>query len=374
MRRSGYAARRWGRPKSVLRARLSAALLIATLAAVLGLTACGDGDDGGGGKRGLAGSIVYGLSGELPQALHDPRFRALRLHRARVLVSWDLVVYGSRVGAPDAARSPALADEYRRLLSWFESARAAGIRDVLLAVKPSREDASRQPSAAEYETALKGVLGVLDRVGAGGLVTAISPWNEPELSSVTSDAPALAAAYFARVRGVCAERGCTAVAGDLVDRAATLSYIRRYIAAIEGATPRVWSWHAYEDGWDRERDPAMPRLRRFLALLPAGAEVWLTEQGGILRRRGPGDDGRRKQSATAAAADLRFLLDRAQQVDQRVTRFYLYQWQGEPAPRWDSGLIAPDGTARDAYCVFARAAAPRLPAACRAAGGERAGG
>ena len=355
----------------MLRARTAAALLPAVLAAAIGLAACGGDDGGDSRKTGRAAAIVYGLSGERPEALGDLRFRALRMRHARVLVSWDLAVRGGRRGVPQASRFPALADEYARLLAWFEAARAADIRDVLLAVKTSREEAGRRPSAAEYETALKRLLDVLDRVGAGDLIRAISPWNEPELSSATSDAPELAAQYFARVRGVCAERGCIAVAGDFVDRASTPSYIRRYVAGVEGAMPRVWSWHAYEDGWDRERDSGMPRLRRFLRLLPASAEVWLTEQGGIVRRRGPGDDGQSEQSVTAAAADLRFLITRAQQVDRRVSRFYLYQWQGESAPLWDSGLIAPDGTARDAYCVFARAAAPRLPAACRAAGGEQ---
>ena len=84
-----------------------------------------------------------------------------------------------------------------------------------------------------------------------------------------------------------------------------------------------------------------------------------------MRRHFPGDDGRTQQSVKAAAADLGFLLKAAPAADRRVRRYYLYQWRGEPAPRWDSGVIAPAGQARVSYCVFRARRRPRVPAACR---------
>ena len=104
--------------------------------------------------------------------------------------------------------------------------------------------------------------------------------------------------------------------------------MRRYAAAIPAPAPAVWGWHAYEDGWDRGARRLVPaaahaarrRSRRT-------AQVWLTEQGGIVRRHIPGDDGRTEQSAQAAAADLAFLLARRPAADRRVKRFYLYQWR-----------------------------------------------
>ena len=116
--------------------------------------------------------------------------------------------------------------------------------------------------------------------------------------------------------------------------------------------PHVWAWHAWEDAWDRARDPSMPRLRAFAAALPAGVEIWLAEQGGIVRRLQPGDDGRAAQSPARAAADLSFLLNAATRLDPRITRFNLYQFRGQAPPDWDSGLIAPDGSTRASYEVF----------------------
>ena len=310
--------------------------------------------------------LVYGISGERPEAWRDSRLRALDLRHARVVVSWDLVARGRSLGdAPDAVRFPGLADEQRRLRAWFAAARAAGIDDVLLAVKASRDRPRELPDPARYGAALRALLEWVADEGRGVRVAAVSPWNEPELSSATRDAPQVAGGLFAVVREVCEQRGCTPVAGDFVDRAASAGYVRAYMAGAGDPAPPVWAWHAYEDGWDRRRDDSMPRLRRFLEMLPDSAQVWLAEQGGIVRRRAAGDDGRSEQSVAAAAADLRFLLDRATTVDPRVRRFYLYQWQGEPAPRWDSGLIAPGGQTRGAYCAFARAAAPRRSGSVR---------
>ena len=271
---------------------------------------------------------------------------------------------GGRQGAaPDRARFPALADEHRRLLQWLAAARSAGVRELLVAVKPSRDLSSLRPSRARYERSVRALLGWLDRAGYGDLVKAVSAWNEPNLSSAVASAPEIAGGYFAVVRDICAARGCTPVAGEFADRPVSPELLSRYLAGIGEPAPRVWAWHAYEDGWDRERDPSFPRLRTLLAAIAPDAEVWLTEQGGIVRRRMPGDDGRTSR-IRRAPPDLQFLIDRAPSVDGRIKRFYLYQWQGEPAPRWDSGVIAPEGRARPSYCVFARAAVARAPATC----------
>lgn len=293
--------------------------------------------------------LAVGLSGERPEAFADPRLRALRLRAARVQASWDLAL----PERADARRYPALADERGRLAAWFVAARAAGIGEALLAVKASRDGATA-PGPAAYRRGLDALLAWAAAQPGGALVRAVSPWNEPNLDGPSRVAPARAGAYFAQVREACAARGCTPVAGDFADRGLTAADLRAYRAAA-GPGARVWAWHAYEDGWDRARDRSLPRLRAFLRALPADAEVWLTEQGGILRRGRPGDDGRIAQSPARAAGDLAFLLGRAPALDRRIRRFYVYQWQGEPPPRWDSGLIAPDGSTRPGYCVLGRA-------------------
>jgi hypothetical protein len=221
------------------------------------------------------------------------------------------------------------------------------------------------PSRRRYRSAVRALLRWLDRSGYGRSVEAVSAWNEPNLSGATRSRPEIASRYFEVVRSLCAERGCMPVAGEFADRPVDAGLLRRYAAAIPPPAPRVWGWHAYEDGWDRGSDASLPRLRTLLAVIAPDARVWLTEQGGIVRRHFPGDDGRTQQSVKAAAADLGFLLKAAPAADRRIERYYLYQWRGEPAPRWDSGVIAPGGQARVSYCVFARAAAARVPAACR---------
>lgn len=309
--------------------------------------------------------IVYGISGEQPAAFRDPRLRALGLRYARAQVSWDLAVRGPRDGdAPDPDRFPALAHEHARLLALLADARAAGIRDLLIAVKPSRERPGLRPSPARYARSVRVLLDSLERRGAGDLIRSVSPWNEPNLSSATRDSPQVAGAYYGAVRDICAGRGCTPVAGEFADRPLTPGFLAGYLEGAGSPRPRIWAWHAYEDGWDRRGDPRLPRLRTLLSAIPGGAEVWLTEQGGIVRRHAPGDDGRREQSEGRASADLEFLLERAPALDTRIKRFYLYQWQGERAPRWDSGVVAPEGRVRAGYCVFAEAAASRVPPAC----------
>jgi hypothetical protein len=239
------------------------------------------------------------------------------------------------------------------------------VKDVLLAVRPSRAIPAVRPSPARYRRAVRALLGWLDRAWYGGMIEALSAWYEPYLSSATRASPEVAGGYFADIRSLCAVRGCTPVAGEFADRPISPDFLRRYLSSIPAPAPAVWGWHAYEDAWDRGRDASFPRLRTLLAAITPQAEVWLTEQGGIVRRHIPGDDGRTEQSAKTAAADLGFLLAGAPAADGRIKRFYLYQWLGEAAPRWDSGVIAPGGRTRVAYCVFARAAAVRVPRACR---------
>jgi hypothetical protein len=300
--------------------------------------------------------LLLGISDERPESLGDPRLRALGVRHARVQASWDLLL----PERSDPARFPALADERRRVAAWLAAARASGMREVLLALKASRDLPDEAPTPERHRAGLAALLAWIDAQGAGGLVGAISPWNEPNLVAATRARPRLAGSYFPAVRRACAARGCVAVAGDFADRPFSRSYLSAYLRGAGEPAPRVWGWHAYEDAWSRALDDSLPRLRGFVAALAVGARVWLTEQGGIVRRLRPGDDGRIAQDEARAAGDLRFLLARAPRAGRRpIERFYVYQWLGEPPPRWDSGLIAPDGRARESYCVLARRAGLR---------------
>ena len=125
------------------------------------------------------GHLTYGISGEDPAMFTDPRFATLGLHHARVQVSWDLLTH------TDAARYPGLASERARLSVWLAAARRAHIDDVLVAIKASRDTRGELPDAATYADGLHRLFAWLDQRGAGDLVHALSPWNEPDRSVAT---------------------------------------------------------------------------------------------------------------------------------------------------------------------------------------------
>ncbi len=75
------------------------------------------------------------------------------------------------------------------------------------------------PDAALYTDGLQRLLAWIDGRGAGSLVKAISPWNEPNLSvGHARGTPAAAGGLYRVVRELCQARRCTPVAGDFADR------------------------------------------------------------------------------------------------------------------------------------------------------------
>ncbi len=261
-------------------------------------------------------------------------------------MSWDLYAHG------DTRSFPGLADEQLRLARWWAAAREAGIEDVLIAFKASRDQPERLPGTAQYRRAVESTLNRLDLAGYRPMIRAISAWNEPNLSAATSDSPLQAGRFFSVVRQLCIRRGCQALAGDFLDSRFTAAYLREYLKGSGKPAPLQWAWHAYADGGDHDQHDPMARLQAFIALLPANSSVRLTEQGGLVRLPGGLQRGQ-----DAAASDLAFLLAQSRRPQNRVVGFDVYQWQGEAPPLWDSGLISPGSETRPGYCVFAAAVA-----------------
>ena len=114
-------------------------------------------------------------------------------------------------------------------------------------------------------------------------------------------------------------------------------YVRQYRRHLDGE-PAIWGLHNYADT-NRFRTRGLRDLLRTVR-----GDVWLTETGGIVKlgRSFPRDEQR-------AARSITFTLKLARD-HTRVKRVYLYNWTAaRPADRFDSGLIAPDGTARPGY-------------------------
>ena len=272
------------------------------------------------GPLAAAAAPVTGISDNAPEVLDAPAFRALNIDAVRLVVPWDA---GGRPGRWD----------------WSMLRAAAFGADVLVAFDHADGDRCPGapcllPSVDRYEAAVSAFL------RAHPSVRTVTPWNEPNhASQPTASAPAAAAAYFDAARRVCPS--CTVVAGDLLDGAPMASYLAAYKSAL-GSTPAVWGLHNYHDATYFQSSGIDALLRA------TSGPVWLTETGGIV-------------SFTSGASSLPYDERRAadgvswvyQLADRRprIARVYFYQWQGDRANAFDSGLVGYDGAPRPGYDV-----------------------
>ena len=319
------------------------ALAVAALLATLVLAACGGGDSGGGDSGGgdsgggdsrggdsrggdsggsstpttaltPAARLAVGIGEQGAAMFSDPRFKALRIDKARLVTAYD----ATRVGF-----------ERDLVEVWLRAARSAGV-EPLITFGHSRVKPKRLPSVAEFRSAFRAFRTRYPDVRL------YAPWNEiNHASQPTSDAPKRAAEYYNVVKAECPD--CTVLAGDVLDQAGMGRYLKEYRRHLDGS-PRIWGLHNYSDT-NRFRDSG---LRELLDTVPG--DVWLTETGGIVRfgRSFPEDE---RRAARAVAYALRLARN-----NDRVKRLYLYNWTGsKPSDRFDSGLVGPDGTARPGY-------------------------
>jgi hypothetical protein len=295
-------------------------LYVVLIAAALGMGACGGDDDDSpapGSAPAPPAGLVIGIGEQQTAMFGDPRFRALGIKHARLVISYDAV---------KVPFERALAD------SWIASARGAGV-EPFITFGHSRVKPKKLPGVAEFRAAFRAFRARYPDVKV------YAPWNEiNHVSQPTHDNPRRAAEYYNVVREEC--EGCTVLAGDVLDQGGMVRYVERYRRGLRG-TPRIWGLHNYADA-NRFRDRG---LRELLAAVPG--DVWLTETGGIVKfgRSFPPDEER-------AARATRFALDLARR-HERVKRIYPYNWTGsKPTDRFDSGLIGPDGKPRPAYAVL----------------------
>jgi hypothetical protein len=116
-----------------------------------------------------------------------------------------------------------------------------------------------------------------------------------------------------------------------------------------GYTPKIWGVHNYVEA-NRFR---MTRLRNLIRALP-GADFWLTETGGLVRRDNASTTSI-PQGVRHAADVTRYLFDRVLPLNPRIKAIFIYHWNAGPADvSWDSALIAPAGGARRALSVLRR--------------------
>jgi hypothetical protein len=266
------------------------------------------------------GDLVVGIGEQGAAMFRAPRFKALGIKHARLVVAYDT----ARV-------------KFEREIvdNWLEEAERAGA-EPFITFQHSRVKPRRLPSVDEFREDFRAFRKRYPQVRV------YAPWNEVNHNTQpTAKSPARAAEYFNVVQDEC--DGCTVLAGDLLDQAGMTTYLTAYRRKLDGE-PRIWGLHNYADA-------NRFRKRGLKALLKAvQGDVWLTETGGLVEF---GRSFPRSEKRAARAVD--FALDLAADTP-RVARVYLYNWTGAaPGTRFDAGLVGPDGKPRAAYDVLKKA-------------------
>ena len=273
-----------------------------------------------------AARTVVGMGDQKPTLFSDPRFRWLRVHDARIVVSWDVM----------ASKS-----ERAWAATWLKGARRDGVQP-LVAFGHGWTGAARHrlPSVAAYRAAF-----VRFR-RAYPWVRTYTAWNEANhCSQPTCHHPERAAQYYDALRDAC--RKCTVVAADVLDQNNMGGWLRRFERAAKHK-PRLWGLHNYLDA-NRLRSTGTRRLLRAVR-----GTVWITETGGVVRRNHYKSQISFPESPEHAAKVTRYVLSLAAR-EPRIARVYLYQWNADSLfQAWDSGIIDPFGQRRPSYAVLAR--------------------
>ena len=268
-----------------------------------------------------AHAIVVGIADQKPDMFADKRFDALAIKHARLAVPWDAMSYDWQRQEIDA---------------WMVQARRAGVHPLVSfghsrvhrRVLPTpermryefRRFRQRYPWASNFAT-----------------------WNEANhCGEPVCNRIALVASYWRKLRQECPR--CKILAAELLDMPNMVSWVRRFRTAAR-REPAAWGLHNYVEANRFKSD----RLRSLLRATKGS--IWLTEVGGIVKRRTKKrfTVKRIPESAAHAARVMRFLFDDVVELSPRITRVYLYHWNAETKhDSWDSGLVGPTGRRRPA--------------------------
>jgi hypothetical protein len=269
--------------------------------------------------------VRVGIGDQKPDMFSDPRFVALGIRYARIAIGWDALTSAWQV---------------QQLDTWLADAHALGIQP-LITFGHSRLNRRSLPTPERLKYEFR-------RLRARyPWVNTYATWNEANhCGEMLCHKPELAAAYYHALRAECPS--CTILAPEVLDMPDVTTWIRAFRKKL-GYTPKLWGMHNYLEA-NRFK---MTRLRAVLKALP-GANVWLTETGGLVRRNN-GSTTDIPEGATHAAEVARYLFDRVLPDNPRIKAIYLYHWNAGPLDStWDSGLITPNGRERSALLVLQR--------------------
>ncbi|HEY5316372.1 MAG TPA: hypothetical protein VIJ20_00215 [Solirubrobacteraceae bacterium] len=279
--------------------------------------------------------LIAGISDEGGSVFANPYFKLLGVRQARYITNYDA-----------ALRNPFDTD------SWMAAARAAR-EQIIVAFNPGDgthcpSSPCTLPSASQYTKAFRAFHKRYP------YVKIFQPWNEVNSTTQpTSSKPQAVVTYYRIVKKYC--KGCTVLGADIEDlttphRDDYVVYIKTLLADFKKAhvaVPKVWGIHNYEDVNYFHSTNTVQMMK----LLPG--QIWLTETGGIaffetgaLKVLLPYNLERQDKATD-------WMMKLALRYPKRIARLYIYNFLngGAPGPnnRFDSSLLAPDGTPRLAW-------------------------
>jgi hypothetical protein len=124
-------------------------------------------------------------------------------------------------------------------------------------------------------------------------------------------------------------------------------WVKRFLKVAKPA-PKYWAVHNYVSA----NQLKLKGTKSMLKLTKRG-EIWITEVGGLIKRRSSFVGKVKMREGPAHAKRVtRFIFDRIIPLSSRIKRVYLFHWNAAgPTDTWDSGLVAPDGTARGTLAI-----------------------
>ena len=268
-----------------------------------------------------------GIADQKADLFTDPRFGQLGLRTARRSVAWDALAYDWQVQDID---------------DWMLAARRAGIRPVITFAR-SRIASRRhmKPTAAQVGSAFRAF-----RLRYPWATDFVASNESNHYGEPTGRNPKLAAQHYKAMRQACPT--CKIAGATLLDQPNLVSWAKSFIRYAK-EKPKYWALHNYVSA---NRFDAT-RTRELLVAVPG--EIWLTEVGGLVKRRTPDRPGKAKlkEGINHAAQVTRYIFDKLVRVSPRISRVYLYHWNADgPTSTWDSGLLGDDGAPRPAFKVF----------------------
>ncbi|HVW18690.1 MAG TPA: hypothetical protein VHB30_10630 [Solirubrobacteraceae bacterium] len=277
--------------------------------------------------------VEVGISDQQASTFTNPLFAPLDLGIARYIAPYDVMSDKTRRKPMDA---------------WLKAAHAAD-EDILVAFEHSyvKSKATKPPTIAAYTKALQSFKKKYP------YVKAIQPWNEANrCQRVLADGgvvgqpichdPEMAAEYYMAARKVFPSAKVTGL--DILDQEQVASSVRYVKDFLKYAKPRpkYWGVHNYSD----TNRFSQSRTKALIKATGSG-EIWLTETGGIVRFP-PSFPLNTKRAAKALGC--MFTIAKS---NSRITRLYIYQFNGAPAnSSFDAGLISVNGhSIRQGYNV-----------------------